>query len=1008
MSVSTGLKFCNILIDVGILFLIIFTPLVFGSVDLWAVTIMRLAVGFIALVWFIQRYLEQVGKSLVGARSVSSLFPGIPLNIPLLLGFGLIILNTYFSVYRYATLWWMYQFLTYALLYLIVVSHLRTQRQLVGFVTVIVIVGSLEAFFGLIRYLQGATELLGHSILPGGVTGTFISRTHLAVYLEMIIPLAIGLVFLTYQLEKKFLLATLIAIMGTSLVLSLSRGGIISLLASLIFLAICMGIRRVDQRRVWILFALSLVILIYLSWVGITPVIERIERTLEGGYLDRSSLIRLTFWQNSFELLKEAPLLGRGLGTFQYVFLKYTPYVGESLRATHAESLYIELLIGTGILGLIFLLWVVKGIFQDALKEYFSPGENRIRLLILAALTSFLAFLIHGFVDFNLRVPANAFLLTLVLAILMSSLRLMRSQKRKKGEKEEGEHRRLEKQMSRFPLFYPSTLLLLTEIFLILTFMFLVLKSYIAEVYFQQAQGYRQEGQWGQALEAYRKAIRLEGGNVGYYSELGTAYMQVAENSEAWNKNYEWENRKREGWKIGNWFFGSPISGFAHFPTPESMIEKALEIHARSVVLNPAEPICHVNLGWAYAKLGNHLEAAAEFEKAVSLYPSHPYYHQNLARYSLSQGNLDRGISAYQQALMLDIKDFSRVFNECLLYGKQYILCEQIVPDTPKARLEFARFLVRKKLWSEAEAEYEKILRLSQGDPAYYEEFAKFYTRRRKHSKAISLWRRLLEKDPQNLTVRFQIAQTYRALKNWEEALREYQRIIGLKPENIEAWRGMGDVLVQMKQLEHAVEAYKKALALMPQQPELYGLLGKIHAQMGNLQQAAEAYQTAVGLERNERLYYEGLASIYHQMNNSVEAIATWNRYLDLNAHDATARYKLAEYQNQVGNWLEAIKEAKIAITLDSRNLSYRSFLANLYLNKGMVYEASQQWEAIVQMNPKDPRPRLQLAALYEKLSQFERARNEYQVVLKLQPGNRIAQQKVKTGNLKKQGGDLP
>lgn len=990
MNLSKGVKVLYIFIQIGVLFLVLFTPLAFGSVDLWATTVMRLTVGFITLAWILQIYLEN--KKVPSSLSIRS---PTPLDTPLLSGFILVVLNTCFSIYSYATTQWLYQYLTYALLYLVLIHHLRTQRQVVGLVSILVIAGSLEAFFGLIRYFRGFTHLFGREMVQGMVTGTFLSRTHLAVYLELIIPLAIGLTFLTQSWEKKLLLSLLIAIMGTALALSLSRGGLISLLLSLIFLSICMAIRRTDQKYIWILLALFLAVLIYLSWIGITPVIERIEKTWVDGRLDESTLIRLTFWQNSLELLKEAPLLGTGLGTFQYVFLKYAPYLGESLRAFHAESLYIELLVDTGLLGLMVFFWGIQRVFQSALTNYFSLGEQSLKLLTLAALTSLLAFLLHGMVDFNLRVPANALLLTIILAILMDSLRFNPIPQRKMGK---GKGQGIWNPICHFLFSHSPIPLFPAGIFLILIFIFWVTKSYLAEVYFQQAQGYQKNGQWQEAFQAYEKAIRLEGGNAVYQTGLGNAYLEAADKSitlQGDKETEEGEKKIQENW------------------------EKALKFHARSVILNPFEPSYHLNLGWVYAKLGNQTKALAEFEKAVLLYPHNPYYHRNLARYCFLQGKPECGISAYRQTLLLNISKLPDIFEECLLYGKRYYLCEESVPNTPEARLQFARFLIQKNLWSEGEAEYEKVLQLTHNDPTYGEELARFYTQRGQPLKAISLWRRLLEKDPENVSIRFQIAQAYQALgknlrtsrygevrssepeekESGKKALEEYEKIVEIKPDHVQAWQGIGEVWSQLGQPERALKAYYKALELMPQQPEIYGLLAEIYLQMGNLPKAIEAYQGAVGLQPDERKYYEGLASIYHQIGKPLEVIATWNRYLDRRGEDAVARYKLALYQNQIGNWLEAVKETKVAIALDSQNISYRRFLADLYLNKGMIYEATQQWEAIVRKNPKDPDYRLQLATLYEKLSQFDKAQEEYRAVLNLQPGNQIAQKKIKDGN---------
>jgi tetratricopeptide (TPR) repeat protein len=993
------ITFCNVFIQAGILFLIFFTPIPFGSIDLWAVTIMRVVVGLITLVWLLQVYLERKDNP---DRPV---LPRTSLNAPLLLGFGFLGLNTFFSVYRYASMWWLYQFITYALLYIVLVHHLQTRQRLIGLVTLLIIAGSLEAFFGIIQYLQGATHLFGREVMRHMVTGTFISRTHTAVYLGMMIPLVVGLLFRVREIEKKFILITLAVIMITSLVLTLSRGGLVSLLLSLVFFFSCMAIHRTDQRQIWLLFVLFLAISIYLSWLGIAPVLKRLGETFVEGQLDSSTLLRLAIWQHSFDLLKTAPLLGTGLGTFQFVFLKYMPYLGETLRAFHAESIYFELLLDAGILGLMLFLWGVIRVFRQALRGYFSSSESSLKLVTLGVLSSCLAFLFHGFVDFNPRIPSNALLFTVILSILMASLQLMgthvksRGSKRKDGESgmEDGKARR---GISILPP--PSSLLYTVASLLIIIFIALAVKSYLAEVYFQQAQVYRKNHQWDEAFEAFQKAIRLEAGNATYHSELGNAYREAGESAS-----------DKEAWYTAS-----------------------LQAHTRSVALNPFDPTYRVNLGQVYAILASQpgtekyaTLAMKAFEEAVSLYPNHPFYLQALGRYSFSSGNPSRGTTAYKQALVLDFSKLPSVFDECLLYAKHYRFCEGIVPEIPKARLQFARLLVNKRLWSEAEAEYQDLLLKNQDNLEYYREFANFYLYRKKPLQAILVWQRFLEKDPENIPIRLQIAQTYqnlgKALKaqeekntqgrvsdgerkkeeieNWQKALEAYQKIVELDPKEVKAWRGIGDMFIQLKQPEQAVEAYKRELELNPQQPEIHGLLGEIYTQMGKndpsgrvYNQAVEAYQSAIRLKRNELRYYEGLADVYNLMGKPLEATMIWNKYFDVNPNDVTAHYKLAQYQNQAGNWLDAVREAKIAVSLDSQNASLRSFLASLYLSKDMFYEAAQQWEAVVQGSPKDVGARFQLAALYEKLFQFSKAQSQYQAILSLQPDNTAAQQKLK------------
>lgn len=82
--------------------------------------------------------------------------------------------------------------------------------------------------------------------------------------------------------------------------------------------------------------------------------------------------------------------------------------------------------------------------------------------------------------------------------------------------------------------------------------------------------------------------------------------------------------------------------------------ERALEIIARALALNPAQPRAHQNLGNAYQALGRHAEAAASFERAAALAPQllEAHYNLGIARRALGQG--EAAAAAFRAALRVD------------------------------------------------------------------------------------------------------------------------------------------------------------------------------------------------------------------------------------------------------------------------------------------------------------------------------------------------------------------
>jgi len=116
--------------------------------------------------------------------------------------------------------------------------------------------------------------------------------------------------------------------------------------------------------------------------------------------------------------VKDFPLWGTGLGSFKYVLLNYRHKVdilmvdGVPRQANwnYAHNDYLQLLVECGLLGLLLagwaiMLWVRQ--FLAGLKKTLAPED---RILRCGLGCSVIAMLIHSFVDFNLHIPANAFL----------------------------------------------------------------------------------------------------------------------------------------------------------------------------------------------------------------------------------------------------------------------------------------------------------------------------------------------------------------------------------------------------------------------------------------------------------------------------------------------------------------------------------------------------------------------------------------------------------------------
>jgi O-antigen ligase len=312
--------------------------------------------------------------------------------------------------------------------------------------SVFVVASLLAAAAGLVVAVYGvvARTLFGpllYGFIPVPTTtpfGPFVSKNHFAGYVEMASLLALGLAAGLADAESRSPRAlswtesprawqvlagyTAAIAMALSVLVSLSRGGAVSLAAGwTAFLVLRLLLRRRHPSPRAPLFAALAAILLAAAAIGVLPrpARERIG-TLQAAGGDEATSFRLKVWRDVLRMASASPLLGHGLGTFEWAFPRYKTANGE-LRVEHAESDYLELLGEAGLLGLGLVLTTGTLAVRSILAGLRQQQDRLVRGAGLGALAGLLALGVHGLVDFNLRIPSNAMLFTLLLSLALAA-----------------------------------------------------------------------------------------------------------------------------------------------------------------------------------------------------------------------------------------------------------------------------------------------------------------------------------------------------------------------------------------------------------------------------------------------------------------------------------------------------------------------------------------------------------------------------------------------------------
>jgi len=321
------------------------------------------------------------------------------------------------SIYPYATEMELIRLTVFIMLFLMTAYGIDSRQEIKRTIRIISLFGFFLGLFSIIQHATWNGRIYWFRELTQGGTpfGPFVNRNHFAGLMGMIVPLSLGLTFSERNREKKALQIFISVIMSLALFLSLSRGGIISFFGGLfIFSIVILTLKRGSSyRRLLPIFIFLAILVIYLLYLGITPIVERFYKT------DVTSEQRLSAWQASLSIISDFPIFGSGMGTFQYIFKKYKP---DGLYAywDHAHNDYIEQLVEGGILGFIliaaFLFFVIRGLFRIDIKK----NDLYLRAGIISSIT---AMMTHSFFDFNLHIPSNAIVFFMILGLAVAICR---------------------------------------------------------------------------------------------------------------------------------------------------------------------------------------------------------------------------------------------------------------------------------------------------------------------------------------------------------------------------------------------------------------------------------------------------------------------------------------------------------------------------------------------------------------------------------------------------------
>jgi O-antigen ligase len=292
----------------------------------------------------------------------------------------------------------------------------RSERRVLG--AAVLVSGLFQVFYGAQRLAARETTIWG-AAAPGDMTrlrGTFVNSDHLALYLELVLPVAFALGWwAARRAHEELTVERRLALVGGPVLLWLtlfvgvafsgSRAGLVAAAAA----AIAQGGLLAARRRRWRLGAAGvLAVAVGLGAVGVVGLQQGLGRWLGTSQYELTWNQRLVVYRATAGLWQRFPITGTGLATFREASPTVMPREASDAWYWHAHNDYLESLATTGLAGAAMLLLGATVVVRRLGRTVLMATRSEDRAAALAALGALTGVAVHSLFDFGLSLPANA------------------------------------------------------------------------------------------------------------------------------------------------------------------------------------------------------------------------------------------------------------------------------------------------------------------------------------------------------------------------------------------------------------------------------------------------------------------------------------------------------------------------------------------------------------------------------------------------------------------------
>ncbi len=280
-------------------------------------------------------------------------------------------------------------FISLSFAYFVIKKEFHIKSIIIGYIIWGVILSLIE--IKILIDLGGISNgIIGLYLRKNLLATSWGSSNYLSCFFVMIIPISIGYFVYTNSYKLKSFIIMAIILMSSAIILTLSRGGLLSLFIAVLFLFF----RIIKKKTLIPILIIFLVIIGILLLNPLTYVL--IGRFISLGKSD-SVFTRINFYHDVWNTFLKYPITGVGFGNLGL----YAEFVIPLAASAAAHNIVLGMLGETGVLGALFFMIILGRTFWELISGYQKENNYKIKILRWSFLASFLGVFFHSLMEPN-------------------------------------------------------------------------------------------------------------------------------------------------------------------------------------------------------------------------------------------------------------------------------------------------------------------------------------------------------------------------------------------------------------------------------------------------------------------------------------------------------------------------------------------------------------------------------------------------------------------------------